>query len=203
MVVFLGGNPEKSEYRRFKINTVEGADDFASMAEVLGRRFKRLATAGEQSADVAPQPADEGWGARPDLVVVDGGKGQLSAALDVLRDLGLPDLPAVGLAKREEELYVADMGEPIRLDRRSQGLYLLQRVRDEAHRFAITYHRGLRKSRGMASALDEVPGVGPKRKKALLRKFGTIRAIREAHTDEIASTAGMTRHLAEKVKERL
>ena len=209
MVVFLEGNPEKSEYRRFKIKTVEGADDFASMAEVLQRRFKRLVTAPEGDAEAAsateaaPEAADQGWGARPDLVVVDGGKGQLSAALDVLRDLGLADLPAVGLAKREEEIFVADMGEPIRLDRRSQGLYLLQRVRDEAHRFAITYHRGLRKSRGMASALDEVPGVGPKRKKALLRKFGTIRAIREAETDAIASTAGMTRRLAETVKERL
>ena len=136
-------------------------------------------------------------------MVVDGGKGQLSAALDVLRDLGVPDLPAVGLAKREEEIFVADMGEPIRLDRRSQGLYLLQRVRDEAHRFAITYHRGLRKSRARASALDAVPGVGPKRKKALLRKFGTIQAIREADAGEIADTDGMTRRLAEKVKERL
>lgn len=203
MVVFLDGNPAKSEYRRFKIKTAAGGDDFASMAEVLRRRFKRLATTREPSeAGASPQP-DAGWGSRPDLVVVDGGKGQLSAALDVLRDLGLPELPAVGLAKREEEIFVADMGEPIRLDRRSQGLYLLQRVRDEAHRFAITYHRGLRKSRARASALDAVPGVGPKRKKALLRKFGTIQAIREADAGEIADTDGMTRRLAEKVKERL
>ena len=203
MVVFLDGNPAKSEYRRFKIKTAAGGDDFASMAEVLRRRFKRLATTREPSeAGASPQP-DAGWGSRPDLVVVDGGKGQLSAALDVLRDLGLPELPAVGLAKREEEIFVADMGEPIRLDRRSQGLYLLQRVRDEAHRFAITYHRGLRKSRARASALDAVPGVGPKRKKALLRKFGTIQAIREADVGEIADTDGMTRRLAEKVKERL
>ncbi len=203
MVVFLDGNPAKSEYRRFKIKTAAGGDDFASMAEVLRRRFKRLAATREPSeADTSSLP-DAGWGSRPDLVVVDGGKGQLSAALDVLRDLGLPELPAVGLAKREEEIFVADMGEPIRLDRRSQGLYLLQRVRDEAHRFAITYHRGLRKSRARASALDALPGVGPKRKKALLRKFGTIQAIREADTGEIADTDGMTRRLAEKVKEHL
>ena len=203
MVVFLDGHPVKSEYRRFKIKTVVGSDDFASMAEVLRRRFKRLAAVPEQNEADHSALHNESWGSRPDLVVVDGGKGQLSAALDVLRDLGLPDLPAVGLAKREEEIYAADMGEPIRLDRRSQGLYLLQRVRDEAHRFAITYHRGLRKSRAKASALDTVPGVGPKRKKALLRKFGTIQAIREAGTGEIADTDGMTQRLAEKVKERL
>ena len=139
----------------------------------------------------------------PDLVIVDGGKGQLSAALDTLRDLAMPDLPVAGLAKREEELFAADVGEPIRLDRRSQGLYLLQRIRDEAHRFALTYHRGLRKQRGMTSALDSIPGVGPKRKKALLRKFGTVKAIREAETAELAATVGMTRRLAEQVKERL
>ena len=203
MVVFLDGNPAKSEYRRFKIKTADGGDDFASMAEVLRRRFKRLAPTREQGEADNSLLSNEGWESRPDLVVVDGGKGQLSAALDVLRDLGLPELPAVGLAKREEEIYVADMGEPIRLDRRSQGLYLLQRARDEAHRFAVMYHRGLRKGRARASALDAVPGVGPKRKKALLRKFGTIQAIREADTSEIADTDGMTQPLAEKVKERL
>lgn len=208
MVVFTNGNPQKSEYRRFEIRTVQGADDFASMAEVLRRRFKRMAQARGVGGDGVKGPltdgeASAGWGAVPDLVIVDGGKGQLSAALDTLRDLALPDLPVAGLAKREEELFAADVGEPIRLDRRSQGLYLLQRIRDEAHRFALTYHRGLRKQRGMTSALDSIPGVGPKRKKALLRKFGTVTAIREAETADLAATVSMTHRLAELVKERL
>ena len=206
MVVFSEGAPQTSEYRRFKIKTVKGPDDFASMAEVLRRRFRRLAEARSAEPKADPSDAEEaehGWSAQPDLVLVDGGKGQLSTALDVLRDLGLPEIPVAGLAKREEELFVADMGEPILLDRRSQGLYLLQRVRDEAHRFAITYHRGLRKKSGMVSPLDRVPGVGPKRKKALLREFGSVKAIRDAETDEIAATAGMTRRLAEIIKARL
>ncbi len=244
MVVFLDGQPAPREYRRFEIKTVTGANDFASMAEVLGRRFKRLAkereaqraAAGEPQGGVveaaangvtAPSEGDadgdvvgdtdgegragsgaseseqEGWGAVPDLVIVDGGKGQLSAAHDVLRNLGIDDVPLAGLAKREEELFVVDTKEPIRLDRRSQGLYLVQRIRDEAHRFAITYHRNLRKKRGMRSALDSVPGVGPKRKKALLRKFGTVKGIREAELDELAALPGMTRRLATSIKEHL
>jgi excinuclease ABC subunit C len=208
MVVFLDGRPRPQEYRRFRIKTVQGANDFASMAEVLARRFKRFGGRARESAsegeDEPSHTAElEGWGALPDLVIVDGGKGQLSAALDVMRNLGLKHVPLAGLAKQNEELFVQDMAEPILLPRTSQALYLVQRIRDEAHRFAIQYHRKVRGKTGMASALDSVPGVGPKRKRALLRKFGSLSAIRDAPVDEIASTVGFTRSLAEKVKEYL
>jgi excinuclease ABC subunit C len=147
----------------------------------------------------ATPPIDESFGALPDLLIVDGGKGQVSAAHDAMRNLGMGHIPLAGLAKRFEELYVKDVSEPIVLDRTSQALYLVQRIRDEAHRFAITYHRGVRSKTGLKSALDEIPGVGPKRKKALLRKFGSIKAIREASVEEIAATPGFTRAAAEKV----
>lgn len=200
MVVFVDGHPRPKEYRRFRIKTVAGADDFASMAEVLRRRFKRAGQAARLDGDAA---ADASFASLPDLVIVDGGKGQLHAALDVLRDLGLEGIPVAGLAKRQEELFVKDMADPIVLPRTSQALYLVQRVRDEAHRFAITYHRKVRAKTGMQSALDAVPGVGPKRKKALLRKFGSVKAIREASVDDIAATVGFTRRLAEAVKAHL
>ena len=202
MVVFVDGRPRPQEYRRFKIRTVEGANDFASMAEVLKRRFKK-ATAPPERGQQKPEEIkkSQSWQTLPDLVIVDGGKGQLHAALDVMRDLGVEHVPAAGLAKRNEELFVKDMEEPIVLPRTSQALYLVQRVRDEAHRFAITYHRNLRQKRSVQSALDAVPGIGPKRKKALLRKFGSVKAVREADVDEIAATLGFTRKLAAKVKE--
>jgi excinuclease ABC subunit C len=199
MVVFIGGRPRRAEYRRFRIKSVEGANDVAMMAEVLRRRFKRAA----QAVEAQESAQAEGWGALPDLLIVDGGKAQLNAALDVLRETGAPFIPAAGLAKQQEELYVKDVSEPIVLSRTSQALYLLQRVRDEAHRFAITYHRSVRQKAGTRSALDAIPGVGPKRKQALLRKFGSVREIREASVDEIASTVGFTRSLAERVKEYL
>ena len=183
MGVVLDAQPVAKEYRRFKIKTVHGANDYASMSEILERRFKRFRKEAEIQGNVAielPQSPnaidgqrhsstatnDLGWNARPDLVVVDGGKGQLSSAHDVLRNLGLDDVPVAGLAKRNEELFVVDTKEPIRLNRHSQGLYLLQRIRDEAHRFAITYHRNVRSRHTIKSALDSVPGIGPKRKKA-------------------------------------
>ncbi|HEY5625695.1 MAG TPA: helix-hairpin-helix domain-containing protein, partial [Dehalococcoidia bacterium] len=146
---------------------------------------------------------DESFGAMPDFVIVDGGKGQVSAAHDAMRNLGIGHIPLAGLAKRFEELFVVGVSEPVVLDRKSQALYLVQRIRDEAHRFAITYHRGVRSKTGMRSALDEVPGVGPKRKKALLRKFGSLKAVRSASADEIAETPGFTQGLAEKVQEAL
>ncbi len=233
MVVFIDGQPQPKEYRRFRIKTVEGANDFASIAEVLSRRFKRwdkgpdgqesraaFATDDDAASemdltsngDTSPeggyssdgeQRTTEGWGALPDLVIVDGGKGQLSAALDVMRNLDLKQVPLAGLAKQNEELFVQDLAEPIVLDRTSQALYLVQRIRDEAHRFAIQYHRKVRSKTGMASALDSVPGIGPKRKRALLRKFGSLKGIREATTEEIAATVGFTHSLATKVKESL
>ena len=227
MVVFLAGRPRSAEYRRFRIKTVAKADDYAMLQEVLRRRFKRASARGEPvepRADSSPaRPstgpsaalrtgsgrADEGavgyesWGVLPDLVIVDGGKGQLNAALDVMRDLGVADIPAAGLAKQHEELFVQDMSEPIVLPRTSQALYLVQRIRDEAHRFAITYHRGVRQKASVRSALDAIPGIGPKRKRALLRKFGSVQRIRQASLDDIAATPGFTRALAERVREGL
>ena len=218
MVVFLDGRPATSEYRRFRIKTVdtsEGPNDFASMAEVIQRRFKRL---GEErraerakgfdvpdepsttQSDEGDQSESEGWGAIPDLVIVDGGKGQVSAAHDVMRNLAVDDIPLAGLAKREELLFQVDSSDPVRLDRRSQGLYLVQRIRDEAHRFAISYHRRLRARQTSQSTLDRIKGIGPRRKKALLRKFGSLQAIREADVTDIASTPGMTQRLAEQLK---
>jgi excinuclease ABC subunit C len=200
MVVFLDGRPAPAQYRRFRIKSVVGANDYAMLQEVLRRRFKRAAEAGVQGE--APPAQQDGW-AQPDLVIVDGGKGQLSAALDVMRDLAVAHIPAAGLAKQHEELFVKDMSEPIVLPRTSQALYLVQRIRDEAHRFAITYHRNVRQAAGIRSALDAVPGIGPKRKQALLRKFGSVARIREAPVDDIAATPGFTRALAEKVREYL
>ena len=214
MVVFEGGRPRSDQYRRFRIRSVEGQDDFASMREVLTRRFKRLAerlgeereTGGEEEEAASagePGAPEAPWDRLPGLVVIDGGRGQLGAALDVLRDLGLGDVPACGLAKREEEIYVADLAEPVRLPRTSQALYLLQRVRDEAHRFAVTYHRTVRGKRVRQSALDAVPGIGPKRKRALLRKFGSVKALRAASLEEIAAVQGVSQRLAETVKRSL
>jgi excinuclease ABC subunit C len=146
---------------------------------------------------------DESFGSVPDLVIVDGGKGQVSVAHDAMRNLGVGHIPLAGLAKRFEELYVKDVSEPIVLERTSQALYLVQRIRDEAHRFAITYHRDVRKRTGLHSVLDDVPGVGPKRKKALLRKFGSLKAIKDATVEEIAATPGFTKAVAERVLEAL
>jgi excinuclease ABC subunit C len=157
---------------------------------------------GERSADT-PREYDESFGSMPDLLIVDGGKGQVSAAHDAMRNLGVGHIPLAGLAKRFEELYVKDVSEPIVLNRTSQALYLVQRIRDEAHRFAITYHRNVRAKAGIRSALDDVEGVGPKRKKALMRKFGSVKAVKEATVEEIAATPGFTRAVAERVLEAL
>ncbi len=215
MVVFENGRATPSQYRRFKIRTVEGIDDYSMMQEMLRRRFARMARREEEAAPkvegahepgtperLAPEKA-EGWGAVPDLVLIDGGKGHLNAALEVMLNLGLAEIPLASIAKREEDVFIPDMADPIVLPRRSQGLYLIQRMRDEAHRFAITYHRNLRSKRTSRSALDDVPGVGPRRRKALIKRFGSVQAVREATTDEVASVVGMTRSLAEKVKELL
>ena len=145
----------------------------------------------------------QGWAAMPELVIIDGGKGQLSAALEVLDDLGLASLPAVGLAKENEEIFQPGASQSVMLPRSSQALYLVQRIRDEAHRFAITYHRKVRSKAGFRSALDEVRGIGPKRKKALVNHFGSLKAIREATLEELAAVPGMTRQAAEKVKESI
>ncbi len=221
MVVFIDGKPATNQYRRFKVKTVVGADDFATMAEVLRRRFKHHAGKANDADTDSPKgdqdelgetapiqnpkseiQNQEGWDL-PDLVIIDGGKGQLGAAVQVMRELGVHHIPAVGLAKRFEELFVPDEDEPVVLPRGSEALYLVQRVRDEAHRFAITFHRQVRGKSSIQSALDTIPGIGPKRKKALLRKFGSVKQIREADVEEIASTLGFTTALAEKVKAEL
>lgn len=259
MVVFEGGRPKNSEYRRFKIKQVEGPNDVASHQEVLRRRFRKAANAsslasapdedistpigatidelthpqnGENGAPASQDTADtqeaqelqevqdaseeekdtarmeHDW-AMPDLVVIDGGRSQLNGALDVMHELNL-DIPVIGLAKEEgshtklstaEQIFLPESPEPLLLPRNSQALYMLQRIRDEAHRFGITYHRKVRTERAFKSVLDEIPGIGPKRKQALMKHFGSVRAISAASIDELAALDGMTRDAAEKVKE--
>ena len=197
MVVFEKGKPKSTDYRRFRIKTVEGANDYAMVQEVLQRRFKRAGSLKENQA------SGNGWAQAPDLIIIDGGRGQLNAALEVMREMEVDFIPVAGLAKENEELFVPEVPEPVVLPRNSQGLYLLQRIRDEAHRFALAYHQKVRKRSTLQSAMDAVPGIGPKRKKALLKHFGTVKAIREASIDELAAVVGMTRSLAEKVKQHL
>ncbi len=268
MVVFEGGMPKKSEYRRFKIKTVEGSNDYASMQEVLYRRLKRAAgerakAGGVGAIDAAPvtasiegaeaiasiDPHDNGsvetegieeqvnaaaatsegadeldliepaanarekrtahaaswssWAVLPDLIVIDGGKGQLNAAYKVLHELGMSDIPIVGLAKREEEIFKPGEAQSIFLARDSQALYLVQRLRDEAHRFAINYHRSVRAKAAIASKLDEVKGIGPKRKKELLKRFGTVKGIIAATDAELLQVTGMTRQAVTALREGL
>ncbi len=188
MVVFTNGRVDSKSYRRFKVRLDTGeANDFAMMGEVLRRRF-------------APERmADGRFGKRPDLVIVDGGKPQLTAAREALAELGLADIPVAGLAKREEELFVPWSEQPVVLPTGSPSLYLVKRVRDEAHRFAIEYHRTLRGKAMTASVLDDITGLGPKRKKVLLREFGSVKKLREATADEIAAVPGIPRELAEEI----
>lgn len=244
MVVFENGEPKPGDYRRFKIKTVTGPDDFASLREVLNRRFQRRRQAGKEpgnesvkdsvnapgaatasafipgtantSADAsAAVPGekpksdhssvsgswDSSFGRLPDLVIIDGGKGQLSAVREVMAELGVGGIPTFGLAKQQEELFVEGSTDSIILPRNSQGLYLLQRIRDEAHRFAISYHRGLRDKKLQESILDQVPGIGPKRKRALLKEFGSVKGIRKASLEELAQVKGMTMSAAQKLQE--
>jgi excinuclease ABC subunit C len=196
MVVFEDGKPRSGEYRRFRIRSVSGPNDFASHQEVLRRRF-RGATAGEEGNE-----EERRW-KLPDLVIVDGGKGQVSAAKEVLDELGLHDLPLAGLAKEREELFLPERSDPVILPPTSSALYLVQRIRDEAHRFAIAYHRDLRSKATVRSAFDDLAGVGPKRRQALLRVFGSIKRVREAPVEQIAAVPGISRSLAEKIKATL
>jgi len=206
-VVFVQGVPRKSEYRRFNIRTVShsGSDDYQSMREALTRRFNRWKHALDEPLPAAPgkEDRDDTWRLLPDLLMVDGGKGQLNIAVEVLREFDLFDkVPVVSLAKQFEELYLPGSPKPIILSRRSNALYLVQRIRDEAHRFAITSHRQRRQKLGMVSQLESVPGIGPAKRKALLKAFdNSIGAIRSASVDELASVPGITRGLAELIKE--
>jgi len=224
MVVFENGQPRRSAYRRFKIKHELGNNDYLSMQEVIGRRFRRALTgqlrrSGEQGSweniddtpeEGAAEPEPEGgWADMPDLVIIDGGPGQLNAALEILDTMEITELPVVGLAKENEEIYVRDratgraLQTPVLLPRTSQAMYLVQRVRDEAHRFAITYHRQVRARTGLRSALDEVQGIGPKRKRELLRRFGSVKGIRAATLEELAAVPGMTLKQARILKSSL
>jgi excinuclease ABC subunit C len=175
MVVFVDGKPKKSEYRKFKIRTVEGADDFASMKEVVQRRYRRVQQEG---------------GGMPDLVMVDGGKGQLSSTVEVLRSLDLLHQPVIGLAKRLEEVFLPGRSDPELIPKASTGLRLLQQIRDEAHRFAITYHRAVRSRRTLQTELDLIGGVGKKRAQELLEAFGSVQGVKFATPEQLAEIVG-------------
>ena len=190
MVVMEDGLPRKSEYRRFQIRGVAGQDDFAMMNEVITRRFRRYLE--EQAKPVAERK----FSYPPNLVIIDGGKGQLNAARAALDELGIEGVEICGLAKRLEEVFLPDRSEPVLLPRASEALYLLQRVRDEAHRFAVTYHRTLRGKRMTESAFDEIPGIGPNRRRSLLDTFGSLKGVREATVEQLAQAPGISETLA-------
>jgi excinuclease ABC subunit C len=204
MVVFVHGVPRKSDYRRFVVRSVHGQDDYASMREVLERRFRRWQMATDDAAPGGGSRDVKGWAKLPDLLIVDGGKGQLAVAVEVLEAFELlGKVPVAGLAKQREEIFLPGRRKPVLLPRRSYGLYLVQRVRDEAHRFAITHHRKRRRRAGVASQLDSIPGVGPARRKALLKIFGSIDAIRAASVEQLTAVPGIPRTVALTIKENL
>ena len=194
MVVFEEGLARKSEYRRFQIKTVAGADDYAMIQEVLRRRFKRAST---------EDRGGNAWAALPDLVLIDGGMGQLNAALQAMEDSGVGSIPCASIAKEEEVVFLPQLDEPLRLPRESPALRLLQRARDEAHRFAVGYYRKVHRKRAFASYLDGIPGLGAKRKRALVRRFGSVAGIRRATVEELKSVEGMTERVAKRVKDSL
>lgn len=179
LVTFLDGQPRRGEYKRFRIRTVEGADDYAMLGEVLRRRLARRE-----------------W-PLPDLLLIDGGRGQLNVGVLAAKEAGLPDVPLASLAKEEELVFRPGRPEPIRLPEGTRGRYLLQQVRDESHRFALAYHRRLRGRTGLQSALDEIPGIGPRRKRILLKRFGSLRRLREASVEELQRVGGLPIHVAE------
>jgi len=191
MVVLEKGLPKPSCYRRFRVKMTPAVNDYAMIQEILRRRFKR-AVAGEGS-----------WASLPDLILIDGGKGQLNAALEVRHELGIDSIPVASLAKENEEVFIPGKPKPVDMPQTSSALHILQRARDEAHRFAVSYHRKLRYKENTTSILDNIPGIGPKRKKALLQKFGSIEAIKDASIKEITQTKGITPALANKIKEYL
>ncbi len=205
MVVFEQGVPSKNLYRRFNIEStsIGSPDDFASMEEMLTRRFRRWKGSQETESGPGSKP-DSSFSFLPDLIIIDGGKGQLSRVVKVMEQFDLMDrVPVVGLAKQEEEIFFPHKSEPLLLPRHSQGLYLVQRIRDEAHRFGITAHRKKRTKLGLASQLDSIPGIGPTRRKALLKHFGSMDKIREASVEELQAVKGMNEASAKSVKAHL
>lgn len=199
MVVFEAGKPAKDQYRRFKIHTVEGPDDFASLQEVIRRRFTRAQEEREllRTGQVPNQEAK--FHRLPDLILVDGGKGQLSAVRQVMHELEVADIPTFGLAEEEELLFAEGSPDSLALPEDSRALYLLQHLRDEAHRFALTYHRNLRGKAGLKSLLDEVEGIGAARRRSLLQAFGSLAGIEQASLEELAAVGGMNKKAAQAV----
>jgi len=200
MVVFEDGRPRNDHYRHFRIKFVPGPNDFAMLQEVLRRRLERLESA--QRREEADAVGDRSFTSRPDLILIDGGRGQLSAALEVLESAGYADIPTFALAKEREEIFAPGRAEPIVQERNSPGMFLVQRIRDEAHRFAITHHRKVRSKKALTSPLDSVEGIGPARKRILLRHFGSVQAIREAPVEDIVKL-GVPERLAKRLKESL
>jgi excinuclease ABC subunit C len=188
MVWFENARPRRAEYRKFRVKTVEGTDDFASMREVVTRYFQRRI---EEKKPI------------PDLVVIDGGRGQLAAARAALDALGLHALPSLSLAKRDEEIFLVGRSEPLRLARRSPALRLLQQARDEAHRFAVTYNRKRRAMRTVTSELLRIPGIGPSKRRALLRAFGSVQGVRDATVEQIAALPGFSPASAQRILDAL
>src|SRR5450830_359270 len=196
MVVFLDGKPANEQYRRFKIRTVEGPDDFASIQETLRRRFKRAAEERRLLSSGLISSREAKFNALPDLVIIDGGKGQLSAARQAMRELGFASIPTFGLAKEEEQLFAEWQPDPIIIEKGSRALHLLQRLRDEAHRFALSYHRNIRGKASLKSLLDEVEGIGEVRRRALLKAFGSLKEIEKATPEQLAAVKGMNKKSA-------
>jgi excinuclease ABC subunit C len=201
MVVFEDGIPRRSDYRKFRVKTLDGMDDFKAMREVVGRRLARYVQEKDKPVEAGRRPRKFAY--RPQLILVDGGRGQLTAALNAMDDAGVTDVPVAALAKRLEEVYVPGSPGPVRIPRTSEALYILQHIRDEAHRFAIGFHRQRRDAALRSSALDEIPGVGRERKITLLKWFGSVESIANATVDEIRAVPGIPRHLAEEIHRRL
>ena len=200
MVVFEDGSPRNDHYRHFRIKFVPGPNDFAMLQEVLRRRLERLESAQRREEDDAA--GDRSFTSRPDLILIDGGRGQLSAALEVLESAGYADIPTFALAKEREEIFAPGRADPIVQEKNSPGMFLVQRIRDEAHRFAITHHRKVRSRKALTSPLDSVEGIGPARKRVLLRHFGSVQAIRDAAVEDITAL-GVPKRLALRLKETL
>ena len=203
MIVFDNDRFRKEQYRRFRIKTVEGTDDYAMMEEVLRRRFLRREVNQATTPEASTETEGKSWTILPDLVVIDGGRGHLHVALKVFTELNITHIPVIALAKEKEEIFMPGRSQPIMLPSNSPALHLLQRTRDEAHRFAVGYHTAVRHKTFMSSQLDDIPGIGNKRKKALLKKFGSVQGIKNASVAELTQVAGMTRNAALSIKEHL
>jgi len=188
MVVFIDGEADRSSYRRFKIRTVEGANDFASLQEVLQRRLAKIGTKEEERFE------------KPDLIIIDGGKGQLSAVEEIFKRMNISDIELVSLAKREEEVYTLYSEDSVKISHRDYSLKMLQRIRDEAHRFAITYFRNLHSKNSLSSVLSEIDGIGKAKRIALLERFGTIDKIMSASVEELSQVNGISKKIAENIK---